>query len=220
MNRPTPDPSPLILRAAWIMARAFSPNRVVAACAYPWAVLSILPGTIRRGLYLDDTRTGMVLLYRSRLLLDLLLITPLILVVAIAYPTLVLPTAITVLGVPGTLIAHLLAFGVAITGLVPLMPGSGASMLPWGKETPTGQRWEIAGLAQLPGTRLTATQLAHHALATVPPPGAVIVATAGTQALQERYVRAGFTVGPQRRVHRVIGAAPIDSSCPSRAGER
>ena len=60
MNRLKPDPSPRILRAAWIMACAFSPNRVVAVCAYPWAVLSILPGTIRRGLYLDDTRTGMV----------------------------------------------------------------------------------------------------------------------------------------------------------------
>lgn len=41
-----------------------------------------------------------------------------------------------------------------------LLPRGGGSLFPWGPETPDRPRWEIAGLAQLPGTRLTGIQLA------------------------------------------------------------
>ena len=74
------------------------------------------------------------------------------------------------------------------------------------EETPDGERWELAGLAQLPGTRLTALPLAMRVVREVPPEGAVVVATANTPEQYRQYQRLGFTGGPKRRVHRVVGA--------------
>lgn len=73
-----------------------------------------------------------------------------------------------------------------------------------GPETPEGQRWEIAGLAQLPGTRLTGIQLALRALDTAPLAGSVVVATANSADLYRQYQAFGFTDGPEHHVHRVI----------------
>lgn len=46
-----PRPCYRIFRAAWIMARAFTPHLVLAPLALPWTLLSVIPGTLRRGLY-------------------------------------------------------------------------------------------------------------------------------------------------------------------------
>lgn len=73
-----------------------------------------------------------------------------------------------------------------------------------GPETPKGERWEIAGLTQLPWTRLTGIQLALRALDTVPPAGAVVVATANSPDLYRKYQAFEFTGGPKHRVYRVI----------------
>lgn len=48
-------------------------------------------------------------------------------------------------------------------------------------------------LAKMPGTGVNAARLAHRALATVPPTGAVVLATARTPELHARYARYGFT---------------------------
>lgn len=196
----TPRPSYRFLRAAWIMARAFTPHPALALLAYPWTLISITPGTVRGGLYLDPTRTGMVLLYRSMMLLDVLIAVPVVLVFFIAVGT--AASALSAL-LPGG-IAALVVFVLAVSGLLFLLPRGGGSLFPWGPETPKGQRWEIAGLAQLPGTRLTGIQLALRALETVPPSGAVVVATANSADLYRQYQAFGFTGGPKHRVHKII----------------
>lgn len=73
----TPAPSRRVFRAAWIMARAYTPNLAVALLALPWCLVAVIPAALRRGLFLDRTGTGMVILYRSALLLDILIVLPL-----------------------------------------------------------------------------------------------------------------------------------------------
>lgn len=197
----TPRPSYHFLRAAWIMARAFTPHPALALLAYPWTLISITPGTLRGGLYLDPTRTGMVMLYRSMMLLDVLIAVPVVVVFFIAVGT--AASALSTL-LPGG-VAALFVFVLAVAGLLFLLPRGGGSLFPWGPETPKGQRWEIAGLAQMPGTRLTAIQLALRVLDEVPPPGAVIIATANSADLYRQYRSFGFTGGPKHRVHKVVG---------------
>lgn len=196
-----PPPSFRLPRAAWIMARAFTPNLIVALLALPWTVVMILPGMLRKGLFIDPTGTGMVMLYRSRMLLDLLILLPLMMVLIPAIPS----TLMAVLPARWGLLACAAILLALVVGFLPLLPREGGSVFPWGPETPKGQRWEIAGLAQLPGTHLTAIQLALRVIDTVPPAGAVIVATAGSARLFDQYQRFGFTPGPKHRVHKVIG---------------
>lgn len=200
----TPRPSFRIDRAAWIMARAFTPHLALAPLALPWTLLSVIPGTLRRGLYLDPSRTGMVMLYRSNPVLDVLVLVPVMIGLFAVYfagvPALlglIVPAEWTVLAFGGVTTLFMI-------GLLFLLPRGGGSLFPWGPETPTGQRWEVAGLAQLPGTRLTGIQLALRALGTVPPAGAVVVATANSADLYRQYQAFGFTGGPKHRVHRVI----------------
>lgn len=201
----TPAPSRRVFRAAWIMARAYTPNLAVALLALPWCLVAVIPAALRRGLFLDRTGTGMVILYRSALLLDILIVLPLM-----------FPAMLAAIAVVGVLALQLPLWAMAvvvlgvivlvITGLVAIQPESGGSMVPWGPETPAGERWELAGLAQLPGTRLTAVPLAMRAVREVPPDGAVVVATANTPEQYRQYQRLGFTGGPKRRVHRVVGS--------------
>lgn len=195
-----PRPSYRIDRAAWIMARAFTPHIVLASLALPWTLLSVIPGTLRRGLYLDPTRTGMVMLYRSNPVLDVLVLFPIMLIVFGAY----FAAASALTNIAGWLALSLPAATVVfMIGLLFLLPRGGGSLFPWGPETPDGPRWEIAGLAQLPGTRLTGIQLALRALDTIPPEGSVIVATANSEDLYRQYQAFGFTGGPKHRVHRI-----------------
>lgn len=203
MSEQRPRPSQRILRAAWIMARAFTPHRSVAVIALPWTLLAVLPATIRRGLFLDATRTGMVLLTPLSLTRDLLILLPIMMSAPmIALGAFMVGDLLGIFPVLLGLVALLVAVG-SVGGLF-LLPRPGTSSVPFGPETPPGPRWEIAALAQLPGTRFTAVQTARRVLATVPPAGAVIVASANTPALFRHYQRFGFTGGPKRRVHRVI----------------
>lgn len=162
--------------------------------------MSILPGMLRGGLYLDPSRTGMVMLYRSMLLVDVLIAVPIV----FAYFAVAGVAFAGLSALVPTMIAAGIVFVLAAAGVVFLIPRGGGSAVPWGPETPKGPRWEIAGLAQLPGTRLTAIQLALRVLETVPPRGSVVVATANTEQLYRQYQRFGFTGGQSRRVHKVI----------------
>lgn len=195
-----PRPSYRIDRAAWIMARAFTPHLVLAPLALPWTLLSVIPGTLRRGPYLDPTRTGMVMLYRSNPVLDVLVLFPIMLIEFGAY----FAAAAALMNIAGWLALALPVVTVVVMiGLLFILPRGGGSLFPWGPETSAGPRWEIAGLAQLPGTRLTGIQLALRALDTVPPAGAVIVAIANSEDLYRQDQAFGFTGGPQHRVHRI-----------------
>ena len=203
MTGQRPRPSRRAFRAAWIMTRAFTPRWTVALLALPWALLAVLPGTLRGGLYLDATRTGMVLLQPINVALDLLVVLPLMLPVAgVTFAALLIADSLNAL--PVLLVLVGLLVGATLAGALFLLPRRGASAVPTGPETPPSPRWELAGLAQLPGTRLTAVQTARRVLATVPPAGAVVVATANTPEQFEQYQRFGFTGGPHRRVHRII----------------
>lgn len=199
-----PQPTFRVLRAGWIMARAFTPHLVFAPLAFPWTVMSVIPGAIRRGLYLDATRTGMVMLYRSRFLLDVLLAVPIVLVAMACYFGVLLPLIGTVL--PGDIggPVFLGTTVLLIVGMLFLLPRGGGAMFPFGPETPKGDRWEAAGLAQLPGTRFTAIQLALQVIDTVPPAGSVIIATANSSKLLRQYVTFGFTEGKSRRVYKIV----------------
>lgn len=142
----------------------------------------------------------MVMLYRSSPVLDVLVLFPIMLIVFGAY----FAAAAALMNIAGWLALTLPAATVVfMIGLLFLLPRGGGSLFPWGPETPDGQRWEIAGLAQLPGTRLTGIQLALRALDTVPPPGSVIVATANSEDPYRQYQAFGFTGGPKHRVHRI-----------------
>ncbi len=197
----TPRPSYRIDRAAWITDRAFTPHIILAPLALPWTLLSVIPGTLRRGLYLDPSRTGMVMLYRSHPILDALVLLPVMMVAFAAY----FGAASALMSLAGWLALSLPAVTLMfMVGLLFLLPRGGGSLFPWGPETPKGQRWEVAGLAQLPGTRLTGIQLALRVLGTVPPAGAVVVATANSADLYRQYQAFGFTGGPKHRVHRGI----------------
>lgn len=71
-------------------------------------------------------------------------------------------------------------------------------------DTPKGDRWGVAGLAKLPGTNLTGIQLALRVVEDVPPPGAVVIATANSSKLLHQYQQFGFTEGRNNRVYKIV----------------
>ena len=146
----------------------------------------------------------MVMLYRSRILLDVLLVVSMVLVAMAFYVGAVLPLIVTVLpahfGGPIFLGITLLL----IAGMLFLLPRGGGAMFPFGPGPPKGDRWDAAGLAQLPCTRFTAIQLALQLIDTVPPSGAVIIAAANNPKLLRQYVAFGFTEGRSSRVYKIV----------------
>ena len=69
-ERPRPSTLRDLPRAAWISARASTPNRPLAVLSVPIYAFSIVPMTLRGGLYLDESRTGTVLFARRRPIRD------------------------------------------------------------------------------------------------------------------------------------------------------
>lgn len=131
-----PRPSYRIDRAAWIMARAFTPQIVLAPLALPWTLLSVIPGTLRRGLYLDPTRTGMVMLYRSNPVLDVLVLFPIMLIVFGAYCA----AASALTNIAGWLALSLpVATVVLMIGLLFLLPRGGGACSPGARRRRTGR---------------------------------------------------------------------------------
>lgn len=116
--------------------------------------------------------------------------------------------------IPGRLALTLPAATVVFTiGLLFLLPRSGGSLFPWDPETPAGPRWEIAGLTQLPGTRLTGIQLALRTLDTIPPTGAVIVATANSEDLYRQCPRATGPIPVLSWLICAVGHTPMAHLC-------
>ncbi|HEX7349646.1 hypothetical protein [Brachybacterium sp.] len=144
------------------------------------------------------------MLYRSNPVLDVLVLFPVMIGAVVAYFAAV-PALLSLVVPAGWVPLSLAAVTILImVGLLFLLPRGGGSMVPRGPETPDGPRWEIAGLAQFSGTRLTGIQLALRALDTVPPAGAVVVATANSANLYRQYQAFGFTGGQKHRVHKII----------------
>ncbi len=187
-------------RAAWIAARACTPNVVTAWLSVPVYGFSILPMTVRGGLYLDGTRTGTVLFARRRPVLDGLLIAGVTLGAFGLWVASILLLDEAVLLAAGMCVYLLFLVG----SVIALVQPGGTTLSASGPETPKGDRWMIAALAQLPGTRLTAVILAKQLLERVPA-GGIVVAAAATDPLRDAYVRAGFTAGGGRRVYRDDG---------------
>ncbi|NYD67444.1 hypothetical protein [Agromyces atrinae] len=188
--------------AAWVMSRAFAKNRTLAVLAWPTALLTLLPYALRRTVHLSDDRTGMVIVARWRLVLDFALtfaiMIPLyavIIVLAIA------ASSITVFGFLGVFAVVSVFFAI---GIVTLTGRTSAFTFPVGSETPrTGPLWQVAGLAQLPGTRLSALMIARRVIRSLPP-GSVVATVAASEELLDAYVRWGFTRGQSRRAFLVV----------------
>lgn len=199
--RPRPSTLLDLPRAAWISARASTPNVPLAVLSVPIYAFSILPMTLRGGLHLDSTRTGTVLFARRRPILDGLVVALVTVAAFVLWVVCTLVFDTTTVLLLGFSIYAVLLLG-AVIALV--QPG-GTTLSASGPETPKGDRWMVAALAQLPGTRLTAVLLARRLIEHAPA-GSVLVAAAATDALLERYVRAGFTAGRARRVYRLVPA--------------
>lgn len=139
------------------------------------------------------------LLTRVHLALDLLLLLPVpgSVTAGVTAGFLLVVTSLPSTAAPLLALAALLV-AASLVGTLFLLPDQGSSAMPFGPETPPGPRREIAGLAQLPGTRLTAVQTARRVLATVPAPGAVVAAAADTPTQFRQYQQLGLrsTVHP------------------------
>ena len=206
------DPTPLPLkaadapRAAWVMARAFTPWAVLAAVVVPLFVVVVLVYAVRGSAYLDPTRTGVVIIARHRPVLDG------VFVVVVCFLLMVLGSVMGMAfggGAGGTDWLEWLewvAAGwlmLAVTIVVASSPGSVASHV--GPETPRENLHTVMGLGQLPGTRLTALLLARRVVASLPA-GTVVAACAATDELTGAYRRLGFLPGNGRRVYLRVGA--------------
>lgn len=189
---PRPAPPRRFFAITWLMCRAFAPNRLLAVLAYPLGLLILVPYAARRHLYESADRNGLVVFGPFSLIKDTLIIA------AVMAPFFVLFSwASGIWGPTGSLVFLVALTSILLAGLFAF--GSSSMGVPVGRETPKGDRYQIAALAQRPGTRLSALQLALQLRDSLPP-GAVLVAVADNDRLLEAYTRLGFTHGGGRRV--------------------
>ncbi|MDO5628520.1 MAG: hypothetical protein Q4G43_09390 [Mobilicoccus sp.] len=215
-GRPRPAALTQIPRAAWVMARAFTPHPLLAVVTVPVLFMVAWVYGVRRALYLDATRTGVVAIARHRPVLDAVLIAPMAGAGGVAFG--VLGSALVFGGETNVATAVValagLWFAVGIAVLIARSPGSMTSTV--GPETPRENLHTVMAMSQLPGTRLTALLLARRVVEGLPP-GTVVAAVAGDDRLARAYARLGFTPGKERRCHLVVGA-PRWTSRPDRHG--
>lgn len=193
---PRPAGLSRVFSIAWLMSLAFTKGRVRAGLAYP---LCLFIGTIyapRGQVYESPDGNGMVIFGPYRLWVELVA-GALIFVAAMLVGFLLIP----VLG-PATMgvvsVVCSLALGLGIAQM-----GSGAmAATPVGSETPKGDRWQAAALAQRPGTRFSALLLTKQLMDSLPT-GAIVVAAAADDRLLRAYQQFGFTAGKSKRVYRV-----------------
>lgn len=186
---------------AWLMSRAFMarihPTPVLAVAVWPMYFLTLAPAVLLGGAYWRD-RDGMVIIHRYRPLLDGLLVIVLMLAAVVAMFSL-----LQFGGWAGWLL--LVAAGwFWVSAILALVGnGMGTPLTLVGRGTPKGRRWAVAGLAQRPGTRLTAVMLARDIIGSLPA-GSVVLAAAADDKLLAGYLRFGFVQGSGRRCHMVV----------------
>lgn len=179
------------------MCRAFAPNRFLAVLAVPLGLLILMPYAVRRQLFETDDRNGMVVFGPLSMVKDAVILA------VVMSPLLVLNAWAPIAWGPISGLVVLLV----VTGLLLvrfLVLGSSSMGVPVGRETPKGDRYQIAALAQRSGTRLSAVQLALRLRDSLPV-GAVLVSVADNDRLLESYVRLGFTRGRRHRVYWIAG---------------
>lgn len=199
-----------IPRTTWILARAFAAkswigrqlrsHRVAqlhALAIAPFFLLIVISCTVERDLYLDTTRTGVVVLkpqYSLRSAMGWAATFTLLVVVSLPLSLIAAITpGATLELVVATVAAVCIALLVDVTA-APRYPGPVRDRLrQQRRKVPKGERWDLMMLAQLPDTKRTAAPLAHRLLRTVVPPGAAVVVAARTAELHSKYSRYGFT---------------------------
>ncbi len=201
------QPAPLTRAPAlaWLMAHAYAHRRFLAVLAYPLALAVTLTYQLRRGVYETDDRNGMVIVARWRPGIDAVLAITLIL------------TAYAGLGLLAGLLSFvhpllepalfLLAGALGVAGALVLAQGQ-QSATPIAKDTPTsGDRWQVAALAQRPGTHLSALLLTRNVIAHVAPPPATSSSRPAPPTVSSRPTSApasppshgaGFTASPDQ----------------------
>ncbi|MGQ4510692.1 hypothetical protein ACUH9X_08145 [Dermabacteraceae bacterium P13147] len=184
------------------MARAFTPVRAVAVLAYPLIACALLPIFLRKGLFIDETRTGIVTACRRRHALDIAIAVPVVVVVFLA-GWLILRLVLTDSRAFYVLLAACVLMWFAAATTFSSRQKVGKQKVP---ELRGRECWEIANLAQMPGTRLTALLLAREVISTIPP-DAVIVTTPRSERLRDFYARFGFKPGPGRQMHMIAPPA-------------
>ena len=185
-------------RAAWIMARAFTPSHAIAVLAYPLVVCALIPIFLRKGLFIDGTRTGIVTACRRRHALDIAIAVPVVVVVFLA-GWLILRLILTDSGAFYVLLAACVLMWFAAATTFSSRQKVGKQKVP---ELRGKELWEIANLAQMPGTKETALLLAREVISTIPP-GTVIVTTPRSERLRKAYDHFGFEPGPGRQMHMI-----------------
>ena len=186
---------------AWLMAHAYARSRPRAVLAYPIALATTLTYALRGGVYESDDQNGMVIVARWRFGLDMLTLTSVMVLGLLALaPVAVLASLVHPLLGPAT---YVLAGATTVAGALVLAQGQ-ETATPIARNTPTtGDRWQIAALAQRPGTRLSAMLLTRRVIGSVVPPGDVLVVSAVTADLEQAYIRAGFTPLGRKRLYKI-----------------
>lgn len=190
---PTPAPTCRLFALAWLMSEAFTKHQPGAILAYPVCLLTVGIYLPRKQVYETADGNGMVIFGRFRIRNE---------VGAAALLFLAVMAAVVLLGTtigPWGISLTTLVWAPFALGLTQLNSGA-LSMTPVGPETPPGARWQVAALAQRPGTRLSALLLTRRLLATLPR-GAVAVAAAADDRLLDAYERFGFIRGKAKRVY-------------------
>lgn len=190
--KPAPAPRHRFFALAWLMCCAFAPNRFLAVLSYPLALLILVPYAARRHIYEASDRNGMVVFGSFSMVKDTLIIAAVMVALFVLFSW-----ASGFWGPVGSLVFLMALTSILLAGLFAF--GSSSMGVPVGRETPRGYRYQVAALAQRPGTRLSALQLALQLRDSLPP-GAVLVAVADNDRLLEGYTRLGFIPGGGRRV--------------------
>lgn len=196
-----------VVPLGWLMARAFTANRVLAVIAAPITVLSLVPFAARRVLYRSGDGNGMVTVGRYRPVLDVVAMLPLSTVIAVAW--MAIAGALLRLGAVGLVLVIFVLVVLPVVGLRAV--STSLFQTPVGAETPPGPHWMVANLAQRPGTQLSALLLTRSLIGSLPT-GSVVVAVAGSEQLAEGYERMGFARGGGRRVFEIVCPGTHDRS--------
>lgn len=190
---PAPAGRRRVFALAWLMARAFSGNRLSAVLAYPVSLLILIPYAFRRHLYETRDRTGMVVCGPYSLVKDFLILAEALAPLLVAWVS-------VVRHLPQLVPEVVLIIAVIIFASGAMLLGGGSTGLPVGPETPKGTRYQVAALAQRPGTRLSGIQLTLRLRDSLPT-GSVLVGTATDDERLRQYQGLGFTEGNARRVY-------------------
>lgn len=186
--------------AAWLTSAAFVQRRwrskALMVLAWPVYLLTLMPPVLLGGAYWRE-RNGLVLVHPRRRIADFAVVLAALVAVMVGG---ILLLSVWVWLLPVALVGGAWFYAGVVIALLCNGNGSGSAMTHVGRGTPPGRRWIIGGLAQRPGTHLTAVLLARD-LVRVLPRGSVLLAVAADDELLRRYLRLGFTEDRKRRVH-------------------